>query len=181
MPLGSADIAPFHCYYGLLPPDLEGHFLPSSCIRFYSLSLSGFRCSMSPSLSYVALAPIYDPPTIPSPTVGGLGTPVVWATGETVEKISSTVSIGPVATGECLSVFSFLRAVHTMVPGWWAWPLCDPPTYSFPWGLLPVGNFRPPLPSFIPPNNSIQAHIGVSGWDCQPSIQTGTSPVSSDS
>jgi len=179
MPLCSTDVTPLHHYYGLMPPDFEGHFLPSSFIGFYSPLLSGFRCSLRPSLWLATLAPICDPPAIPSPTVGGLGTPVVQATGAATKKNSLVTATGSVSTEERLLASFFLRAVLTMVPGESAWPLFGPPAYLFPWRLLTLGHFLPPSPSFIPPGNSSRAHVGVSGRDCQPSIRAGTSPASS--
>ena len=77
MPFRSTVITPFHRYYGLLPPDCNGHFLPLSFISTYLPSLSEFRCSLCLSLIYAALAPISDPPVALLPRVGGLRAPFV--------------------------------------------------------------------------------------------------------
>jgi len=77
MPLRSTVVTPFYHYYGLPSPDFNGHFLPSSFIGASPPSLSGFRCSLCSNLAYAALVPIYDPPAVPLPAVGGFGTPFV--------------------------------------------------------------------------------------------------------
>ncbi len=180
MPLGSTDVTPLHRYYGLMPPDFEGHFLPSSFVGFYFPPLSGFRCSLRSSLSCAALASIFDPPAIPLSMVG-------WAwdsnrsfrLGQPLDPKIFWPRPDPFTTGERLSAPPNSRAVQTMISGGWAWPFYGPPTYLTPLGLLPLGAFQPPSPSFIPLDNSIRAHVGVSGRDCQPSIRAGTSPANS--
>ncbi|MDP4095909.1 hypothetical protein OIN60_03770, partial [Paenibacillus sp. P96] len=50
------------------------------------------------------------------------------------------------------------------------------PDYS----LTITGLISPTLPSFIPRDGTTATHVGNLGLNCQPSIQTGTSPVNLD-